>query len=292
MRIFARKVLSKFLHGKNRAKAKKIETKLRKYLVSKFPELDEYHLRDILVRRLGIRAGNHIFVHSSLVDRIRTNVRPHELLNIILEIIGSEGSVSVPTFPSGFSKELMKTKKPFDVKRTPSGMGLLSECVRRHKGSKRSLHPTKSVATIGKIADSVLSEHHLSDYEFGSESPLVKLLEYDVKIIGIGVPMSYLSLVNTVEDCYPDEFPIAVHEPGVYEKMCISAEGEEHMVHTRVRDLRIMARANPERFVRKFLRKEAYTIYRYYLSPFFSVNGRELFDELRRQMRLGNTIYD
>ena len=88
MRIFVRKVLSMVLLGENQAKAKKMETKLRKYFVSRFPELDRDHFQDILVKRLGIRAGDNIFVHGSIVDRIRTNVRPHELLKIMLEIVG------------------------------------------------------------------------------------------------------------------------------------------------------------------------------------------------------------
>ena len=64
------------------------------------------------------------------------------------------------------------------------------------------------------------------------------------------------------------------------------------LVRTHVHDLDIVARANPERFVRRFLKRDAYKIYRYYLSPFFSIDGREMYEELRRQMRLGNTIYD
>ena len=269
-----------------------METKLRKYFVSKLPELNKDNFLNILSNHLGIKAGDNIFVHSSMVDRIKTNVKPHELVKIMLELIGPEGSVSAPTFPLGFSKDFLLSKKHFDVNRTPSGMGLLSECIRRHKESKRSLHPTKSIATIGKIADDVLGEHHRSEYEFGPESPLVKLLKYHVKIIGIGVPMSYLSLVHTVEDCYPNEFPVPVHEPEVYEKTCISVEGNECVVRTRVHDLSVVARSNPEKFVRKYLNKKAYKMYRYYLSQFFSIDGCEMFDELTRQMRLGNTIYD
>ena len=87
--------------------------------------------------------------------------------------------------------------KQFDIKRTASGMGIFSERVRRHKLAKRSLHPTKSVATIGKIAEEILNEHHLDIYQFGSKSPFVKLLNYNVKVIGLGSPMSYLSMVHT-----------------------------------------------------------------------------------------------
>ena len=38
--------------------------------------------------------------------------------------------------------------------------------------------------------------------------------------------------------------------------------------------------------------KDDYVIYNHYLTPFFMVNGNKLFEELRKQMSLGNTIYD
>ncbi len=279
------------MNKENRAKAKKLEYNFRKRLVSWLPPLDKEKYKVILVNRLGVQAGDHVFVHGSL-GMIRTALNPLELLEMLLEIVGPDGSVSAPTFIRDLSKEWMKMEKPFNAKRTPSGMGLLSERIRRYKGSKRSLHPTKSVATIGKIADLVLGGHHLFDLPFGPESPFVKLLEHDVKVIGIGVPMSYLSMVHTVEECNRDAFPVAVNEPKVYEKKCVTVEGKEHIVRTHVHDLAVVARANPEKFVRKYVKKEAYTIYNHYLSPFFLINGKELYEELERQMRFGNTIYD
>ncbi len=291
MRIFVRKFLSKILSKKLKAKFKEFEYKNKKKLIRKLPSLNENYLKEILVNKLGINKGDNLFIHSSM-DMINTELSPLQVLEMILDIVGENGSVSVPTFIRYSSKEWMEMNDKFDIKRTPSGMGIFSERVRRHKLSKRSLHPTKSVATIGNIAEKVLNEHHLNMYQFGKKSPFVKLLDYDVKVIGLGAPMSYISMVHTVEDVYPSEYPKKINEDKIYEKICIDENKEEVLVKTLVHDLKAISKANPEKFVKKYMNTNDYMIYNYYLTPFFMVKGKEFFKELEKQMRLGNTIYD
>ena len=120
----------------------------------------------------------------------------------------------------------------------------------------------------------------------------MKLLDYDVKVIGLGAPMSYLSMVHTVEDVFPDEYPKIINEDVVYGKVCIDEDKNEVIVKTLVHDLKAIAKANPEKFVKRFMSKDNYVIHNHYLTPFFMVKGKELFQELEKQMRLGNMIYD
>lgn len=291
MRIFIRKLLSKMLSKELKAKVKEFEYKNKKKLINKLPYIDEAKLKNILTDKMGIKKGDHLFIHGSM-DMINTESSPLKMIEMLFDIVGDDGSISVPTFIRYSSKEWMRMDKQFDIKKTPSGMGIFSERVRRHKLAKRSLHPTKSVATIGEIAEDILSEHHLDIYQFGSKSPFIKLLDYDVKVIGLGAPMSYLSMVHTVEDVYPNEYSKKINEDVVYEKVCIDEDKNEVIVKTLVHDLKAIAKANPEKFVKKYMNKNNYVIYNHYLTPFFMVKGKELFQELEKQMRLGNTIYD
>ena len=240
---------------------------------------------------MGIKKGDNLFIHASL-DMINTTLTPLEILKIVLNIVGENGSISVPTFIRYSSKDWMLMKKEFNIKRTPSGMGIFSERVRRHKDASRSLHPTKSVATIGKIAQNVLNEHHLDSYQFGKKSPFYKLLEHDVKVIGLGAPMSYLSMVHVVEDVYPDTYPLSVNEKEVFSKNSIDIDKNSIEVKTLVHDLKVIVKANPEKFIKKYMDKKDYILYKHYLTPFFMVKGKQLFKELESQMRDGNTIYD
>ncbi len=291
MRILIRKLLSKVLSKKLKSKVKEFEYKNKKKLIDRLPPLNEENLKTIFTDKLGIKKGDHLFIHGSM-DMINTEISPLKMLEMLLDIVGDDGSISVPTFIRYSSKEWMHMNKQFDIKKTPSGMGIFSERVRRYKLAKRSLHPTKSVATIGEIAEDILSEHHLDIYQFGSKSPFVKLLNYNVKVIGLGSPMSYLSMVHTVEDICPNEYPKKINEDVIYGKVCIDENKNEIVVKTLVHDLQAIAKANPEKFVKKYMNKDDYVIYNHYLTPFFMVKGKELFQELEKQMRLENTIYD
>lgn len=291
MRILLRKFVTRFVNKKIKSKLKKIEYKAKKKIISKFPKLDEQALREIISNDLGIRQGDNIFLHGS-TDMVRTDLSPSAIVSILLDIVGEEGSLSVPTFIRYSSKEWMKKDEKFNYRRTISGMGMLSESVRRNKYSARSLHPTKSVATIGPIANEILGEHHLSEYAFDKKSPFFKLLKFNVKVIGFGVPMSYLSMVHTVEDCNINEYPINVNEQEIYSKICVTEDNREIEVKCHVHDISIVAKANPEKFVRKYLERGDYVIKRHYFSSFFMVDGNRLYNELCTQMINNKTIYD
>ncbi len=69
-------------------------------------------------------------------------------LEAILEVIGPEGTLIVPTFNFGFAKG-----EPYDPLTTPSvGMGAFSEFVRRLPGALRTSHPMQSIAVVGRWA--------------------------------------------------------------------------------------------------------------------------------------------
>jgi len=291
MRIFLRKILVNIISKEKQQSLKRFEYQSKKRLTDTFPKLTEAKLREILIDEFGVKSGSHLFIHSSL-DMINTDLSPIDILKIILDIVGDEGSISVPTFTKYLSKEWMLMEKEFNIKRTPSGMGIFSEIVRRDKRAVRSLHPTKSVATIGKIAEFILEEHHLDPYQFGKKSPFYKLLtEYDVKIIGLGVSMP-LSMVHVVEDVYHNEHPVDVNEKELFQKKCIDNNKESIVVKTFVHNPKVIVKANSKKFVKTYMDKNDYALANHYLTPFYMVKGKQFFEELKRQMRQGNTIYN
>ena len=291
MRIFLRKSIAKIISKETKQTLKGFEYKNKKKIINILPQISEEKLRKFLINDLRINKGDNLFIHASL-DMINTTLTPLEVLRILLNIVGENGSISVPTFIRYSSKEWMLMKKEFNIKRTPSGMGIFSERVRRHKDASRSLHPTKSVATIGKISQDILNEHHLDKYQFGKKSPFYKLLEHDVKVIGLGAPMSYLSMVHVIEDVYPDTYPLSVNEKNIFSKNSIDKDNTSVVVKTLVHDLKVIIKANPEKFIKRYMDKKDYVISKHYLSPFFMVKGNALFKELESQMSAGNTIYD
>ena len=98
------------------------------------------------------------------------------LLELMLRIAGSERTLAMPafffgTFPELFDLAYYRKYPRFDVRRTPSQMGLVTELFRRTPGVTRSLHPTHSICALGPLANELCATHHLSPWRFGELSP-------------------------------------------------------------------------------------------------------------------------
>ncbi len=92
----------------------------------------------------------------------------------------------MPTFTLSFGDQYNRTGKGyFDVDNTPSEMGILTECLRKMPGAKRTVHPLESVAVYGKLVDELSSVNDKSSW--GKGSVFAKLHELDTKIMVIGL---------------------------------------------------------------------------------------------------------
>jgi aminoglycoside 3-N-acetyltransferase len=167
--------------------------------------LDASRLRGLLAD-MGMAPGATVLVHSSM-DQIHRRVpglSPFALIKLMLEMIGPEGTLLMPTFPfvGPLAAHLEKTRS-FDVRRTPSRAGLLSELFRRHRRVIRSLHPTHSVAGIGPLAKELLATHHLGN-GFDEQSPFFKIGEHDGRVMSLGAhPKDSFTQFHVCESLHP-----------------------------------------------------------------------------------------
>lgn len=131
-------------------------------------------------RELGIHKGDVLLVHSSYKSFGGVDGGPQTVIESLKHILSEEGTLIVPTFNYDFCDG-----EPYDVKKTPSKMGVISELIRNDSNSKRSLDPVFSFAIFGKYRDYLanLTCHH----SFGPDSIFAKLRELDAKIMIIGL---------------------------------------------------------------------------------------------------------
>ena len=195
------------------------------------PNINENNFYDILTNRLGLIKGDTVFIHSSL-DKLNLNFPVYNVLNILLDIVGNNGTILFPTYPKLTSYKFLKSGQVFNIKKTISYMGLLSEFARRHTQAIRSLHPTKSVVAIGELADELTNSHHLSPYPYDINSPYYKITNYNAKIIGIGVDSTYLSCVHCADDYLKKDFPVNPYYKELFQAKCINYKNETVIVPT------------------------------------------------------------
>jgi len=154
------------------------------------------------LQTLGFRAGAIVMVHSSFstVKRRVPDITPEKLIRQMQELIGVEGTLLMPTFSfRGRQSHYVDTHTHFDVQRTPSAVGILTEVFRKMPGVTRSYHPTHSVAGWGRYAKEILSTHHLGS-TFGVTSPFYRLREYDGLVVGLGRRYRYTFTITHVPE--------------------------------------------------------------------------------------------
>lgn len=138
-------------------------------------------------RALGIEEDDTIFVHSaySTLSRAPGGVEggPQTVIDAILDVIGPAGTLIMPTFNYDFLRGT-----PWDIRTTPSQMGILTELVRNDPRAKRMFHAIYSMAAIGKHADEV-AEHNANDC-FGESTIFSKFRQWDAKLLILGLPYS------------------------------------------------------------------------------------------------------
>lgn len=255
--------------------------------LSALPPFSENDLYRVLTEDLGIQKGNVVFFHSS-AEKLRPSFPLHHVLTILLDVVGEDGTLLTPTYPRQLSSEFLKNDLIFDVRRTPSYMGVISELFRRKSGSIRSLHPTKSVCAIGPYAHELTNTHQNSPYPYDSCSPYYKIMKYSGTIVSLGVSPLRLSFVHCIEDTLKDQFPINTYLETLFESRCINYEGEVEIIKTYAHNP-----LNPRRNTQKFIARNivGHTDVTVAGRRFFKMDAKDLFDQMINLAYKGITIY-
>ncbi len=256
-----------------------------------YPPLNKQKFRDFLIRKLNIREGMVVYIHSSM-DKLNIDFSPFELLELLLDIVGENGTLVFPCWHYRGRAEdyLDNADAVFNVRRSPTTMGLLPELARRHKGAVRSLHPTTSIVAIGAAAHDLIDDHHTDIYPNGINSPLYKLMGYNSRIIGLGEKVVSLSFVHVVEDIMKDNFPLQTLHDETRQGKVIDTDKKERFIDTLVPHSNISNR-DISGFFNKHVTNNACHSFKYKGVNYFAAKPTELFEELSVLAGVGSTIY-
>ena len=154
------------------------------------------------LRDIGLPGGGVVVLHSSLSSLGWVSGGARAVVEAFLDVIGPDGVLMTPTFTRCFAPRegAPRTRQgPFDIARTPSTVGSVSETVRRRPDARRSMHPIHSVAAVGPRADEFTAGHDLSS-DFGPETPFRRAMKRNGAIFLLGVGQNVNSTVHALED--------------------------------------------------------------------------------------------
>jgi aminoglycoside 3-N-acetyltransferase len=249
--------------------------------VASLTPLTETDFRNILSDGLRLRAGDLVYVHSGM-DGLNLGFPFYRILFLIQEVIGKEGTVVFPTYPNHriSSYEWLKQGNIFDVRRTPSYTGILTEFARRQRKATRSLHPTKSVCAIGPAAKELTATHQLSPYPYDTNSPYYKLIAGGGKIIGLGATTNYISFGYCVDDAFKEKFPVRVYHQEIFDAPCINYDGDSVIVKTYAHDMSTTVHPDMPKWFETYTSDEACRDLTLHGMKFFRADAPKLFAEM------------
>lgn len=180
----------------------------------------------------GLKAGDTIFVHSSLKGLGYIENGAETVLDALQDLITNQGTLVFPTFTieESMLKTLQNSDHVFDPEKSVSTVGKITNAFLKRPGVFRSIHPTHSVAAWGKHAKSLTENHYLASTNFGPDTPFGKFLELNGKIVGLGINYAPVTYYHVFEDYnlalftdvyLPEKFNSRVAVNGVTENVSV-----------------------------------------------------------------------
>ena len=238
-----RSTLSRWVGDRQKRAVRSKINEAKKWLVSALLGYDGAKLKARL-RAAGISAGDTLWVHSNFKPDSGFRGAPLDLANALAESVGDKGNLLMVSLPfRGAAYDYLALGKRFNVKKTVSLMGLVTEMFRRREGTFRSLHPTHPVLAYGKDAEWLVADHERCLYPCGSGSPFEKFHRLKGKLLFFDVPFHSITFFHYVEDLLKERLPFPVYHDRLFSAPAVDANGENHVIQTYAfnRDVRRMA---------------------------------------------------
>jgi aminoglycoside 3-N-acetyltransferase len=219
---------------------------------------------------------------------------PADLLKAFLRIVGLERTLAMPAFFFGtaeqYNLDYYRHHPLFDVRRTPSQMGLVSELFRRRRGVMRSLHPTHSICALGPLADQLTRSHYLSPAAQGELSPFGVMARHKTAILGVGTEYyRTLTQVHAIEDYMGGNFPVPREDEEPVRVTLVDAAGQ-HIPYLMTPPLSRKFVLKIERLA-EFVKPGALREWRYKAVPLYLVDAAEVDRALGEAAAAGQTLY-
>ena len=221
--------------------------RLRSWYVRTFRAYEPAELLRAL-RGLGIRPGDTIMLHSawSAAHGFRGSI--DDLIDAFVEAVGPQGHLLMVSLPyRNAALDWLQSGRTFDVRRTPSMMGMVSEMFRRRADVQRSLHPTHPILVRGPQAERFIAAHPDCPYPCGPGTPFEEMARADARVVFLNVPIDMFTFFHYLEHLVSPTLPFALYTDEPFDAPVVDADGRARTVRTYAFAREAIRRRRPER---------------------------------------------
>ncbi len=235
-----------------------------------------------------------LMVHSSVNHMAPMYTEgPLELVKMLMAFCGPNRTLAMPAFyfgdPEIGGAYATFSKKPrFDLKRTPSQMGLATELFRRMPGVIQSRHPVYRVSALGPLAKAMTAGHESCEFPSGIGSPFDFMASHNTRVIGIGKPFQVLTQAHHAEAVMGDEFPVP---RGSGKTLWITVVDGKEEVPASLTGRGLLWRFNIWK-LRSIMDRESLREWSFHHVPMFSARAGDVTAALVDAAKRGITLYD
>lgn len=206
----------------------------RNWFVRRFMSYGTRELHEAL-RQIGVRPGDSLMLHSASDPQYGFRGSIEALTQTFVDAVGDSGHLLMVSLPYRSSSiQYLESLRRFDVRRTPSMMGLVSEFFRRRPDVWRSLHPTHPTLVRGPRAQWFAAGHEDCLYPCGPGTPFDKLAAEDGVVVFYNVPVDTFTFFHHLEHLVHDRLPFALYTERPFEVAVVDREGRPRTVTTYV----------------------------------------------------------
>ncbi len=181
------------------------------------------------LKQMGIKSGDTLLVHTAMSRMGALKDGPKTLVDALMQTVGKNGHILMPTSPNpAMQLNYIESHPRFDVQKSPSKMGAVTEYFRQLPGVVRSWSPTEPVSAWGPDAEWFVEGHAYKSTPYDADSPFARLAQRQGKILYIGVTLINAGTsLHLLEDAVED-FPLAVYHPKTFPVTVVAPDGQEH----------------------------------------------------------------
>lgn len=242
---------------------------------------------------LGIRHGDAVMLHSAFSGEHGFRGSCNDLIDTFVRAVGPSGHLLMVSLPyRNAALDWLESGRRFDVRKTPSMMGLVSETFRRRPGVVRSLHPTHPVLAQGPKGRQFVAAHPACLYPCGPGSPFDELARADGKAVFFNVPIDMFTFFHYLEHLVSPALPFKLYTERIFEVPVTDEDGATRVVRTHAFAREAIRRRRPERLYEALRSGGKVASQRIGASQLLCVRVRDAIECTESMLRQGEFFYD